>query len=75
MLGRSQLRVLSLLAALPVALVAARTEAQTVSCAGVADWNATTIYNPHDRLVFKATLYEAAVSIWNTPPDYCPSCG
>jgi chitinase len=73
MLGRSRIEVL--LAALPIVLAAGRTEAQTVSCAGVAEWNSSTIYNPHDRLVFHGTLYEAAVAIWNAAPDFCPSCG
>jgi chitinase len=45
-----------------------------VSCAGVAEWNAATIYNAGQRLVFQGSLYEAAVQIWNTAPNYCPSC-
>lgn len=49
--------------------------AQAVSCAGVAEWNAATIYQPGQRLVYKTALYETAVQIWNAAPDYCPSCG
>ncbi|RDD80605.1 chitinase [Dyella tabacisoli] len=26
-------------------------------------------------MVYKNHLYQALTSIWNTPPDYCPSCG
>jgi len=48
--------------------------AQTVSCAGVPEWNPATIYEPGRRLVYKGTLYEAAVQIWNTAPDHCPAC-
>jgi chitinase len=71
----SMLRLIALLAAVPLMLVSARAVAQTVSCTGVAAWNASTIYNPGDRLVFQGSLYEAAVAIWNAPPDHCPSCG
>lgn len=48
--------------------------AQTVSCTGVAAWNATTVYNSNDRLVFQGSLYSATVTIWGTAPTYCPSC-
>src|SRR5262245_34770166 len=58
----------ALLSALPAA-------AQTVSCTGIPTWNATTIYNPGDRVVHQGRLYQANVQIWNTAPDYCPSCG
>jgi chitinase len=40
----------------------------------VADYSATTIYNPGNRTVFKNHLWEAVITIWNTPPDYCPPC-
>lgn len=49
--------------------------AQSVSCSGVAAWNSTATYNPGDRMVYKNHLYEAKTQIWNTPPDYCTSCG
>ena len=49
--------------------------AQTTSCTGVAEWNASTIYQPGTRLVYQGTLYEAAIQIWNAPPTHCPSCG
>jgi chitodextrinase len=57
-----------------LAAPASRAWGQTASCTGVPAWNATTIYNPGDRVVFKSSLYEAVIQIWNTPPDYCPSC-
>jgi chitinase len=50
-------------------------QAQTVSCAGVAQWNAATIYNPGDKLVYQGKLYQAQTAIWNAPPTHCPSCG
>lgn len=49
--------------------------AQTVSCAGIADWNPSTIYNAGSKLVYQGRLYQATTSIWNTPPTHCPSCG
>lgn len=49
--------------------------AQTVSCAGVAQWSPGTIYNPGDRMVHQNKLYQASIPIWNAAPDYCPSCG
>jgi chitodextrinase len=58
-----------------VAMLVARPSAQTANCTGVSAWNATTIYNPGDRIVFQGRLYEALIQIWNAPPDYCPSCG
>jgi chitinase len=68
--------LLSVLVALPLlALPASPALAQTVSCAGVAPWNATTVYNAGDRMVHQGKLYQANTQIWNTPPDYCPSCG
>lgn len=63
-------------AGLLVALCApASLRAQTVSCQGVAAWQASTIYQPGDRLVYQGRLYEAAIPIWNAPPTHCPSCG
>lgn len=49
--------------------------AQSVSCDGIAAWQASTIYQPGNRLVFEGRLYEAAIPIWNAPPTHCPSCG
>jgi chitodextrinase len=45
-----------------------------VSCNGVANWNASTIYNPGDRVVSNGKLYQANIQIWNTPPEHCPAC-
>jgi chitinase len=50
-------------------------QAQSVSCTGIAEWNASTIYNPGDKLVYQGRLYQAATTIWNAPPTHCPSCG
>jgi chitinase len=49
-------------------------DASAAVCTGVADYSNTTIYNPGNRAVFKSHLWEAVIQIWNTPPDYCPSC-
>jgi chitinase len=72
---RILLRVILLLAMLPAALWSGASAAQSASCAGVAAWNATTIYNVGDKMVYNNHLYQALTQIWNTPPDYCPSCG
>ena len=72
---RKLLRVLLLLVVLPAALWSGAVGAQSASCAGVAAWNATTIYNAGDKMVYNNHLYQASTQIWNTPPDYCPSCG
>lgn len=61
---------LALLWAAPGELVA-----QTGQCAGIAAWQASTIYQPGDRLVYENRLYRAAIPIWNAPPTHCPSCG
>ncbi len=69
-------RLFALLALLCLSLATtAAVEAQTVSCSGVPAWNATTIYNPGDRVVYQGGLYQVNVQIWNAPPNYCPSCG
>ena len=49
--------------------------AQSVSCANIPAWNASTIYNPGDKLVYQDRLYQANIQIWNAPPTHCPSCG
>lgn len=66
---RQLLLSLLLLALAPLA------QAQTASCAGVPAWNASTIYNPGDKLVYQNRLYQANIQIWNAPPTHCPSCG
>ena len=66
---------LAWLAALFLMLISTYSSAQSVSCTGVAQWNASTIYNPGDRLVYQGVLYQALVPIWNAPPTHCPSCG
>jgi chitinase len=49
--------------------------AQSVSCTGIPAWNASTTYNAGDKMVYQGRLYQATTAIWNTPPNYCPSCG
>jgi chitinase len=75
MLGRPRISALPLLAAACLMFVADKSQAATVNCSGVADWNPATIYNPGDKIVYRGSLYQAAVPIWNTPPDHCPACG
>ncbi|WP_339328421.1 glycosyl hydrolase family 18 protein [Luteimonas aquatica] len=65
----SRIGILGLLAAIPIA------QAQAASCSGVPAWNASTVYNPGDRLVYENRLYEAKVQIWNAAPTYCTTCG
>src|SRR5262245_50997315 len=72
---RLPLRRLALTGLLLASLPTASVGAQTVSCTGVPAYNASTVYNPGDRHVHNGKLYEAIISIWNTPPDYCPTCG
>ncbi|MEO6102866.1 MAG: glycosyl hydrolase family 18 protein [Pseudoxanthomonas sp.] len=50
-------------------------QAQSVSCAGIAEWNSATIYSAGNKLVYQGRLYQATTSIWNAPPTHCPSCG
>ena len=50
-------------------------QAQSANCTGVAAWNASTIYNPGDHLVYQGRLYSALIPIWNASPTYCTSCG
>jgi chitinase len=45
------------------------------SCAGVAAWNASTIYAAGNKMVYQGRLYQALIPIWNAAPNYCPSCG
>ncbi len=72
MLKRSP--VLALLASVLLLSAWTQTWAQTASCSGVAAWNPATIYNAGQRLTYQNRLFEAAIQIWNTPPDHCPSC-
>lgn len=55
--------------------VAIATPASAAVCAGVADYNPSTIYNPGNQTVYKTHLWQALIQIWNTPPDFCPTCG
>ncbi|TDR40062.1 chitinase (glycosyl hydrolase family 18) [Tahibacter aquaticus] len=49
--------------------------AQTANCNGVAAWNASTVYNPGDKMTYQNRLYQANIPIWNAAPTYCASCG
>ncbi|WP_317852725.1 glycosyl hydrolase family 18 protein [Xanthomonas sp. CFBP 8443] len=49
--------------------------AQSVSCSGIAAWDAAKIYQSGDKLVFQGKLYQATTQIWNAAPTYCTSCG
>jgi chitinase len=70
-----QTRMLVFVGVLLALLGATTSRAQTVSCEGVPAWHASTIYEPGQRMVYQGRLYEAAIRIWNAPPNYCPSCG
>jgi chitinase len=65
---------LAWLTALFLLFVSATSSAQAVNCTGVQQWNASTIYNPGDRMVFQSSLYQALIQIWNAPPTHCPEC-
>nr|WP_323137519.1 glycosyl hydrolase family 18 protein [Dyella subtropica] len=67
--------MLLLLAVVPAVLWGGSAQAQSATCTGVAAWNAATIYNAGDRMVYNNHLYQALTQIWNAAPDYCPSCG
>ena len=71
---RLLLRRLALPGLLLASLPAAEASAQTVNCTGIPAYNPTTVYNPGSRAVYNGKLYETVIQIWNTPPDYCPSC-
>lgn len=70
-----QWRLAVLLGPCVLSLLASPVQAQSVSCTGVPAWNATTLYNPGNRVVYQGSLYEALVSGANIPPNYCPACG
>ena len=65
----------ALLAGFLLAAWMSTAQAQSASCTGVAAWNASTVYNPGDRLVYQGKLYSALIPIWNASPTYCTSCG
>ncbi|MFK3651391.1 glycosyl hydrolase family 18 protein [Lysobacter enzymogenes] len=44
------------------------------ACSGVPAWNASAIYAAGDKMTYQNRLYQANGPIWNTPPNYCPSC-
>ncbi|MBN6149574.1 chitinase [Xanthomonas sp. AmX2] len=54
---------------------ASQARAQSVSCSGIAQWDAARIYQSGDKLVFQGKLYQATTQIWNAAPTYCTSCG
>ncbi|MDR6673916.1 glycosyl hydrolase family 18 protein [Xanthomonas sp. 1678] len=54
---------------------ASQARAQSVSCSGIAAWDAAKIYQSGDKLVFQGKLYQATTQIWNAAPTYCTSCG
>lgn len=62
-------------AALFAAALPALARAQTVNCAGVPAYSPSAIYDAGNRVVDRGKLYQAAIPIWNTPPDHCPACG
>ncbi|HBK45034.1 MAG TPA: chitinase [Xanthomonadaceae bacterium] len=64
-----------LLCCITLAGFASHAQAQSVSCSGVAEWDAAKIYQPGDKLVYQGKLYQASVQIWNAAPTYCTSCG
>lgn len=64
-----------LLCGLLLAACMSPAQAQSVSCTGIAEWNASTIYNAGSKLVYQGRLYQATITIWNAPPTHCPSCG
>jgi chitinase len=68
-------RLIHLVGLYLLALPASDVWAQSVNCSGVPAYNASVVYNPGNRVVHNGKLYQANVPIWNTPPDYCPSCG
>jgi chitinase/chitodextrinase len=70
----ARLRIVGLLASVFLLSAAMPAWAQTASCTSVAAWNPATIYNAGQRLTHESRLYEAAIQIWNTAPDHCPSC-
>ncbi len=65
----------ALLSACLLAAWIAPVQAQSVSCTGVSEWNASTVYQPGNKLVYQGQLYQAQTPIWNAPPTHCPSCG
>jgi chitinase len=67
-------RAAALLSVLILCLVIAP-QAGAATCTGIADWNATHLYNVGDQAVYKTHLWTALVSGANIPPDHCLTCG
>ncbi|WP_434027503.1 glycosyl hydrolase family 18 protein [[Pseudomonas] boreopolis] len=55
--------------------LAFQAQAQSVSCSGVSEWNAATIYQAGAKLTYQGKLYQTTTQIWNVAPTYCTSCG
>src|SRR5436190_4637749 len=72
---RRQWRILAFAGLLALLTPALDARAQAVSCAGVSEWVATTLYPVGARVTFQGGLYQALVQQVNVPPNYCPSCG
>ena len=70
-----QRRILVLAGLLTLLAPALSARAQAVSCTGVAQWVATTLYPVGARVTFQGGLYQALVQQANVPPNFCPSCG
>jgi chitinase len=66
---------LSQVVVLATGVAIASPPASAAVCTGVADYNPNTIFNPGNQTVYKNHLWSALIQIWNTPPDFCPSCG
>ncbi len=64
-----------LLSLLLLASAAFPTQSQTVSCAGLPAWSATTTYAAGAQVSYSGSLYKALVSTTNVQPSYCPACG
>ncbi|HEV8631040.1 MAG TPA: hypothetical protein VGV61_12040, partial [Thermoanaerobaculia bacterium] len=44
-------------------------QAQTVDCTGVANWSASTVYFPGDKVVFQGSLYQSTATIHTVTPE------
>jgi chitinase len=67
-------KALPLLGALVLFCFSLHVHAQTADCTGVNPWNATTLYNPAQKVVFQGSLYQTNVQLANVSPNYCPTC-
>lgn len=70
-----QWRIWALAGLLMLSIPAVSAQAQTVNCAGVSPWVATTLYPAGARVTFQGGQFEALVQQANVPPNHCPSCG